>query len=103
MTQGVNTMDDEGVKLLLLQAKYVLRDLHVKDDKCGYGKMADGVLAAYDRLEAYAEREHELEQALAGAIQELITMAHTQWSEIECTEEELVGDYRRILDKEQTK
>jgi hypothetical protein len=47
--------------VLLMQARYVLRDLHYKNSNCGYGKMAEAchsaALAAYREAErAYGER-----------------------------------------------
>ena len=35
---------------ILRQARYVLRDLHVKHSGCGYGKMAEACERAADKL-----------------------------------------------------
>jgi hypothetical protein len=53
-------MQDEAMRsqaIMLMQARYVLRDLHHKHPNCGYGKMAEACHSA--ALAAYREAAKE--------------------------------------------
>lgn len=63
---GVTRREDVArILLLLMQARYVLRDLHAKHPDCGYLKMADGCAAAHDAVLALPHAGQPVEGAVS--------------------------------------
>lgn len=66
---------------------------HTREDReSGYGE-------AYDRALTTALAAPDLLTSLKDAVETLVDLSRARWSELECTEDELVGAYRAAISK----
>jgi hypothetical protein len=72
----------------------VSTDIHF--DLHGVERAAECIMARFDAYEAAAP---DLLEALKASVEDLVQLSRARWSEMECTEDELVGEYRAVIAK----